>query len=230
MLGTCDALRRRLHASAYAPPSAPHAAKQPATRLPRESSPDPRASCGVAGGSRWQQVSAPWLRLGQPSALRAGEETASNKPASNPRPAASCRNWTAGSGPRRTPNGGSGRNGSWRFSAACGWQPCCTRCSSGGALRQEAQSRERWAPRGLPPLGAAHAPSPDVRCLRKPNRVSDGDHVVAAPLGAARAPSPDARCLRKPNRVSDGDRTVAAPLGAARTPSPDARPSGSPIA
>jgi hypothetical protein len=29
--------------------------------------------------------------------------------------------------------------------------------------------------------------------LRKPNRVSDGDRAVAAPLGAARAPSPDVR-------------------------------------
>ena len=209
MLGTCDALRRRLHASAYAPPSAPHAAKQPATRLPRESSPDPRTSCGVAGGSRWQQVSAPWLRLGQPSALRAGEETASNKPASNPRPAASCRNWTAGSGPRRTPNGGSGRNGSWRFSAACGWRHCCTRCSSGGALRQEAQSRERWGPRGLPPLGAARAPTW--------HRFSTCVSEVAAGFHVAQVFN---LCARSGRRFS----TCGAPLPTPRSPLPSFSP------
>ena len=56
-------------------------------------------------------------------------------------------------------------------------------------------------------LGTAHAPSPDVRCVRKPNRVSDADHCVVRRLGL---PVPHRRTLTPP--IVGSARSMLSPL------------------
>ena len=84
--------------------------------------------------------------------------------------------------------------------AAQAWLAGRRRGSRGQVFRQWASTRPQVFNLRLPalcaaPLGAARAPSPDVRSRRKPNRVSDGDRVRRAARGcpcpvAGRSPRP----------------------------------------
>jgi len=58
------------------------------------------------------------------------------------------------------------------------------------------------------PLGAAHAQSPDVRSVRKPNRVSDGDRVWCAARGCPRPVTGRSLCQEAQSRKRWGSCVV----------------------